>query len=449
MTRTRWWRLVAALLCLSIIAASCGKDDKTSTGTTTTVKNGAPAAKANFIDPAKDCKGTYQPTKGVTGSEILVGTVRPTSGPYAIYDTVTKGIEKYFDSVNAKGGVKAGDGKTYTIKLAKGDDGYDPANTPGVVKGLVENDGIFAMVGEIGTETNLAVRQYMNQQCVPSIGLATGSPLWGDNNQSPWYIGGLPSYATEAVAFMTYLKTVKPSATIAVLYQNDDYGKSYLGAIKKYIAADAPGMKVTAEQPYDPASGQTTEAITTQLAASKADVFFLGLGGTQCSKTLTFIPADWTPMTYASITCSGKLSLSLAGGKDEGVYTAQATLDAGAASDAANPKVQQFIADGKAVGLTDAELQGGIVAAGWGFAAQFVKGLELTKEVTRAGLMNTLWHLDKVNYGLMRDDAQASTNNEKDPWVLEGLRIVQRKSNDWVEVAPMKDFDGKSNSLAE
>ena len=447
MTRNSWWRfVVAALLPLTIVAASCGKDT-TSTGdsSTTTAKAAAAAA---FIDPTKDCKGTYEPTKGITGSEILVGTVRPTSGPYAIYDTVTKGIEKYFDSVNAKGGVKAGDGKTYTIKLAKGDDGYDPANTPGVVKGLVENDGIFAMVGQIGTETNLAVREYMNQKCVPSIALATGSPEWGDNNKSPWYIGGLPSYAAEAVAFMTYLKEQKPGATIAVLYQNDDYGKSYLAAIKKFIAADAKDMKVVAEQPYDPASGQTTEAVTAQLAASKADVFFLGIGGTQCSKTLTFIPADWTPMTYASITCSGKLSLSLAGGKDEGVYTAQATLDAGAASDQANPKVQQFIADGKAVGLTDAELQGGIVAAGWGFAAQFVEGLELTKKVTRADLMNALWHMDKVNYGLMRDDAQASTDNAKDPWALEGLRIVQRKSNDWVEVAPLKDFDGKSNDLA-
>ena len=446
MTRTRSWRSVAALLCLTIVASSCSKSDDKAT-TTTTSPSGS-ASTAAFIDPTKDCKNGYEPTQGITGNEILVGTVRPTSGPYAIYNTVTTGIEKYFAAVNAKGGVKAGDGKTYTLKLVKGDDGYDPAKTPGVVKGLVENDKVFSLVGDIGTETNLAVREYMNQACVPSIGLATGSPLWGENNKSPWYIAGLPSYATEAVAFMTYLKSVKPNATIAVLYQNDDFGKSYLSAIKKFIASDAKDMKVVADQPYDPASGLTTEAGTTQLAASKADVFFIGIGGTQCPGTMTFIPATWKPMTYASITCTGKLALSLAGGKDEGVYTAQATLDAGAASDQSNPKVVQFFADGKSVGLTDADLQGGIVAAGWGVAAAFVKGLEQTKTVTRADLMNALWHLDKVNYGLMRDGAQASTNNEKDPWLLEGLRIVQRKSKDWVEVAPMKDFDGKSNSFA-
>ena len=446
MTSSNLWRASAAILCLTLVAASCGRDDK-GTAASTTAKDGG-ASSAAFIDPAKDCKDGYDATKGITGNEILVGTVRPTSGPYAIYDTVTKGVEKYFEAQNAKGGIKAGDGKTYTVKLAKGDDGYDPAKTPGVVQGLVETDGVFAMVGEIGTETNLAVREYMNKKCVPSIALATGSPEWGSNNTSPWYIAGLPSYATEARAFMDYLKTTNPKATIAVVYQNDDFGKAYLAAIKKFVASEAPDMKVVAEQPYDPASGQTTEGVTTQVAASKADVFFIGIGGTQCPKTMTFIPADWTPLVYASITCSGKLALSLAGGKDEGIYTAQATLDAGAPSDANNPKVLQFIADGKSVGLTDAELQGGIVGAGWNFAALFAEALGKTPKVTRADIMNTIWQLDKLNFGLMRDEAEASTDNEKDAWPLEGLRIVQRKAGDWVEVAPLKDYNGQSNSFA-
>jgi len=446
MNRTKLLRGTALVLCLTLVAAGCGRSDSSSS-TSTTAKGGG-ATTAAFIDPAKDCKGTYQATKGINGNEILVGTVRPTSGPYAIYDTVTKGVEKYFEAQNAKGGIKAGDGKTYTVKLVKGDDGYDPAKTPGVVQGLVEKDGVFGMVGAIGTETNLAVREYINKNCVPSIALATGSPQWGQNNTSPWFMGGLPSYATEARAFMDYLKGVNPKATIAVVYQNDDFGKAYLNAIKKFISSEAPDMKVVAEEPYDPASGQTTEGVTTQVAASKADVLFVGIGGTQCPKTMTFIPADWKPMVYASITCTGKLALSLASGKDEGIYTAQATLDAGAPSDANNPKVITFLADGKSVGLTDAELQGGIVAAGWNFAAIFAEALKETKTVTRADVMNKIWQLKKADFGLLRDGANASTNNEKDPWLLENLRIVQRKAGDWVEVSPMKDYDGQSNSFA-
>ena len=151
-----------------------------------------------------------------SGNTIKIGTVRPESGPYSIYDTVTKGLEAYVGSINAKGGVKAGDGKTYKLELVKADDAYDPAKTPGEVQRLVEQEGIFAMVGQIGTSNNLAVRQYMNDNCVPSIGLATGSVEWGKAAEFPWFIGGLPSYATEGHAFMEYLIKNKPDAKIAL-----------------------------------------------------------------------------------------------------------------------------------------------------------------------------------------------------------------------------------------
>ena len=187
---------------------------------------------AAFINPDEDCEN-YDGTKGITGDTIKIGTVRPESGPYSIYDTVTKGLAAYVGAVNAKGGVKAGDGKTYQLQLVKADDAYDPAKTPGEVKRLVEQEGIFAMVGEIGTSNNLAVRQFMNDNCVPSIGLATGSPEWGKAAEFPWFIGGLPSYATEAHAWIEYLKESNPKAKIALLYQDDDFGQAYEKAIKK------------------------------------------------------------------------------------------------------------------------------------------------------------------------------------------------------------------------
>jgi len=445
---TRPLRTIAALVaCLSLVSVSCGRDDTADGGDTTTPTNADGGGTKAFIDPAKDCPD-YQGTKGISGDTITLGTVRPASGPYAIYDTVTKGIEAYFKAANSKGGIEAGDGKKYKVNLLKEDDAYDPSKTPAVVDKLVKQDGVFALVGDIGTETNLAVRQTLNQACVPNIALATGSTLWGDANTYPWYIAGLPSYATEARAFLEYLTKTDPEATIAILAQNDDFGEAYGKAIKKFIADTGSKMKVVAEETYDPSSGGTTEGATTKLAGSNADVFFVGIGGTQCSKTLTFIPATWKPKTYVSITCSGGLSLSLAGAKAEGVYTTQATLDAGVKSDQSNPKVQQFITDGKAQGLTDQDLSGGIVAAGWGFASIFAEGLKQAKTVDRAGVMNALYSLDKANFGLARDEAEATTDGGKDPWILESLRVVQRTNGDWTEVAPMTDYNGKSSSFA-
>jgi len=441
-------RLGAALvISLSLVAAACGRDDETTTDGGNSSETTAPGA-APFIDPAKDCLEGYEPTKGVNGTEILVGTVRPTTGPARIYDTVTKGLEKYFESVNAKGGVKAGDGTSYTIKLVKGDDGYDPGKTPGVVQSLVETDGIFAMVGQIGTETNEAVKSYMNTKCVPSIGLSTGSPGWGQNNTSPWYIGGLPSYALEAGAFLDFYSKTKPEAKIALLYQNDDFGKAYQGAIKKWITDNNSKITLVAEQPYDATSSQTTEAATAELAGSGADLFFVGIGGSQCPITLTFIPATWTPDVYTSITCSGKLALSLAQGKDEGIYSTQATLDPASAEDQTNAKVQAFLTDGAAVGLTKDELEGGIVSVGWGLGALFARSLELSPKMTRADVMNTLWQFDGEQVGLFRDGVPLTTDNDVDPWLIEAMRVVKRTGGQWVEAGPIVDYAGTSNSFA-
>ncbi|MFN8052804.1 MAG: ABC transporter substrate-binding protein [Acidimicrobiales bacterium] len=448
MTHNRPLRLAAVAAALAMLVAACGRDDAKDSSTTTAADgtSDTTASSKAFIDPAKDCT-SYDGTKGITGDTIKIGTVRPESGPYSIYDTVTKGLAAYVGAVNAKGGVKAGDGKTYKLELVKADDGYDPARTPGEVQRLVEQEGIFAMVGEIGTSNNLAVRQYMNDKCVPSIGLATGSTEWGNAAQYPWYIGGLPSYATEGHAFMEWLKANKPEAKIALLYQDDDYGKAYQAVIKK----DIKGTKITVvdEQSFNPLTETSPESKVAQLSGSGADVFFVGIGGTPCPAAIRAVPGTWTPLTYVSITCSGKTAMALTQGHDEGLYSAQATLDVGTTADQANPKVQEFFTEGAAQGLDQGTLEGGIAAAGWGFGSMFVRGLELTPKVDRATLMNTLYSMKDQNYGLMLDDAKVNTDGAKDPWVLEDLRIIVRKSGQWTEASKLVSYDGKSNDIAK
>ena len=176
MKHTPAWRLVALGSILTMGLAACGRNDSSSDGgsgddSQTTTGESADGA---FIDPAADCDN-YEGTKGIEGDTIKVGTVRPAQGPYQIYDTLTVGLDAYFKHVNEGGGIEAGDGKKYKIELLKGDDQYDPGKTPDEVKKLVEQEGVFAMVGSVGTETNLAVRDYLNDNCVPSIALATGS----------------------------------------------------------------------------------------------------------------------------------------------------------------------------------------------------------------------------------------------------------------------------------
>jgi len=452
MRRSMSGRLLVVALTTLLIAAGCGKDEAKSDSSATTVADGStpPATAESFVDPTKDCLADFNPTAGIEGDTIKVGTIGPKTGAITvtIYDRVTKGLKAYFKHVNDTGGVKAGDGKTYKLELEEGDDSYDANKTPAVAKDLVESKKVFAMVGSIGTETNLAVRSYLNEQCVPSVALGTGSPEWGKNADSRWYIGGLPSYATEAVRFLDYYKTVKPDAKIALLYQSDDFGKSYQTAIKQFITDNGGTMSLAAEASFDPKSGQTTQASVTELAQSKADLLFVGLSGSSCAGSLPFVPADWTPDRYLSITCSGKLALSFGKDKVEGIYTSQATLDPGSASDATDPAMVAYLADAVAAGISAEDVSDGVHAAGWGFGSIFVRALEKSPEMTRDSVMNTLWSLQDEQIGLIRPGNTVNTDNDKDPWLIEGLRIVQRAGTDWTEVAPLLAYEGKSNGFA-
>jgi branched-chain amino acid transport system substrate-binding protein len=439
-------RVLALAAAVAMLAAGCRSSAKTAPTTTGGTSTSSGAKPGPFIDTkALNCPNTG--TTGINGDTITVGTVRPTTGPYSIYNTVTTGIEKYFDFVNSQGGVKAGDGKTYKIKLAKGDDGYDPSRTPAVVKDLVENQKVFAMVGEIGTEEALSVRDYLNTACVPDISIASGSPQWGNAAQYPWYIAGLPSYALEAHAYLEYTKKTGLGKKVALLYQNDDFGKSYLNALEKF--GPAYGVKIVAKQVYDPAGGTPPDAAVAQLASSGADAFFDGVGGTGCPLALKAMPASWKPVKFISITCEVGLALGLAGANADGVVAAQVTYDAGSPTDASAPAAAAFLKDGASVGLTTGDLSGGIVAAGWNFGAIFAAGLEHAKTVDRAGVMNALFAADHwKDVGLIRSDGSLTTNGAKDPWLVEDLQVVQRSGTNWNVILPMTSYNGKSNSYA-
>lgn len=443
MKRSTLLRGASVFAATAVLLAGCGRDDESSSDDTS---DDSSTDTGQFINPETDCTD-YQATAGIEGDTIKIGTVRPASGNFAPYATITSGLEAYFKTVNDAGGVKAGDEKTYKLELLKEDDGYESSRTPGAVKKLVDQEGIFAMVGQLGTANNLSVRDLMNDGCIPSIGLATGSTEWGKAADYPWFISGLPSYATEAHNFVEFLKEENPSAKIALLYQDDDFGQAY----KKTLASSIEGTDITIvdEASFNPLNETSTESKVAQLAQSEADVFFVGIGGGPCPGALGFIPTSWKPMTYISLTCASGLLMSLAGANQEGIYTAQATLDPASKTDQENEKIKNFLTAGKAAGLTDGELSGGVASVGWGFGALFVEILEKTPEVTRAGVMNTAFSMKDSNFGLLRDEIKANTDGADDPWLIEDLRIVKRTNGEWVEAVPNVSYDGKSNEFAK
>src|SRR4026209_815719 len=202
---------------------------------------------------------------GVTSTTILLGGTSPLTGPAASYASVARGAKAYFDSINAKGGVAK-----RKIEYDIVDDAYNPAQTVQGVRRLVEQDKVFAVFNTLGTESNLAIRDYLNQTKVPQLFAASGATTWGrDAAKYPWTIGFQPSYAAEGLVYGRYVAQNMKKARIAVLFQNDDYGKDLLGSLKSGLGRS--GSKVVAAQPYEVTSPDVGSQIG-KLKASGANV---------------------------------------------------------------------------------------------------------------------------------------------------------------------------------
>jgi branched-chain amino acid transport system substrate-binding protein len=167
---------------------------------------------------------------GVTPTAIVLGSTAPLTGPEsAYYAPVAKGAHAYFAYVNAHGGVF---GREIEYKVV--DDAYDPAKTVQVTRQLVEQDHVFAIFNSIGTEHVLAVRPYLNQVKVPQLFVDTGArKIFQGRKQFPWTIGYVPSFYGEGALYGRYIAAHSPAAKIAVLYENDDYGKDLRDGLRK------------------------------------------------------------------------------------------------------------------------------------------------------------------------------------------------------------------------
>ena len=202
---------------------------------------------------------------GVSATTIVIGGTSPLTGPAAAYASVARGAKAYFDYVNATGGVA-----NRKIDYRIVDDAYNPAQTVQAVRRLVEQDKVFAVFNTLGTEANLAVRDYLNQMQVPQLFVASGATTWGrDAAKYPWTIGFQPSYSAEGLVYGQYVARTMKKARIAVLFQNDDYGKDLLSSLKSGLGRS--GSKVVAAQPYEVTSSDVGSQIA-KLKASGANV---------------------------------------------------------------------------------------------------------------------------------------------------------------------------------
>ncbi len=258
----------------------------------------------------------YDP--GATDKEIKVGHINPYSGPASAYGAIGKSIGAYFDKINAEGGING-----RTVKFITLDDGYNPAKTVEQARKLVEQEEVLLIFQPLGTPPNSAIHKYMNDKKVPHLFVATGATKWGDPKNFPWTMGFQPNYQSESKVFAAHILETKPNAKIAILYQNDDYGKDYLKGFEDGLGDKAKTMivsKITYEV-TDP----TVDSQIVSLRASGADTFFNVTTPKFAAQAIKKAhELGWKPVHYLNSVSSAVGSVLVPAGVEAstGIYTA-------------------------------------------------------------------------------------------------------------------------------
>ena len=226
-------------------------------------------ASAAFIVLATSSSGALAQKKydvGATDTEIKIGNIMPYSGPASAYGVIGKTEEAYFRKINAEGGING-----RKINFVSYDDGYSPPKTVEQARKLVESDEVLLIFNSLGTAMNSAIQKYMNAKKIPQLFVATGATKWNDPKEFPWTMGWQPNYQSETQIYAKHILKEYPNAKIAVMYQNDDYGKDYLKGLKDGLGAKAASM-IVAEESYE-TSEPTIDTHIVKLKSTNADVF--------------------------------------------------------------------------------------------------------------------------------------------------------------------------------
>jgi branched-chain amino acid transport system substrate-binding protein len=224
------------------------------------------AAPSLLVLSALPARAAKQYGPGVTDTEIKIGNTCFYSGPASSYGTIGKAMAAYYRMVNDQGGVNG-----RKITFLSYDDAYSPPKTVEQTRRLVEQDEVLLDAGPLGTPTNSAIWQYMNQKKVPQLFVSTGATKWDDPAGHPWTIGWQPNYQSEGRIYATFILKEKPDGKIGVLYQNDDFGKDYLKGLKDGLGDKAKSM-VAIEASYETMDA-TVESQVVSMKAAGCDVF--------------------------------------------------------------------------------------------------------------------------------------------------------------------------------
>jgi branched-chain amino acid transport system substrate-binding protein len=384
------------------------------------------AAVAAFVLTSGSALAQKKYDTGATDTEVKIGNIVPYSGPASAYGIIGKSEEAYFRMINENGGING-----RKVKFISYDDAYSPPKAVEQVRKLVESDEVLVVFSALGTPSNTAIQKYLNAKKVPQLFVATGATKWNDPTHFPWTIGWLPSYQSEARIYAKFLMKEKPNAKIAVLYQNDDFGKDYLKGLKDGFGAKADSM-IAMEESYE-ISEPTIDNHIVKLKASGADVLISITTPKFAAQTIKkMAEIDWKALQIvANVSTSVGAVMKPAGFENgQGVLSAHYAKDAGDAQWKDDPGMKKFLAFLDKY-YPDADRTNSQVIYGYGAAQTLAKVLEMCgDDLTRANIMKQAANLKDFTPDTLLPGVKINTS-ATDFAPIEQLRMMRFKGEKW------------------
>ena len=349
----------------------------------------------------------YDP--GASDTEIKLGQTVPHSGPGSLYGVLGRVGEAYFQMLNEQGGING-----RKIKFLTLDDAYSAPKCVEATRRLVEQEEVLALFGSLGTAPQTAVHKYLNSKGVPQLLLNTGASKWNDPKNNKWTLAGLPLYPTEARILAKHVVALKPNAKVGILYQNDDFGRDFLGPFKQVLANAGGSARVIMEQTYD-LSDPTIDSQLVNLANSGADVFYnISTGKASSQSIRKAAEIGWKPLQLLSAGSTGRSILNAAGFENAtGIVAIRYSKDAGVSRWEKDPDVMAFEELRKKY-LANVDPDNTVAFAGYGQAVTMAEilrrcGDELThanvlKQASSLNGFHSPFFLDGVTYSYTPDD---------------------------------------------
>ena len=386
-------------------------------------------ASAAFIVFAASGSGALAQKKydtGATDTEIKIGNIMPYSGPASAYGIIGKTEAAYFKKINDAGGING-----RKINFVSYDDAYSPPKAVEQARKLVESDEVLLIFNSLGTPSNSAIQKYMNAKKVPQLFVATGATKWNDPKDFPWTMGWQPNYQSETQIYAKYILKNKPDAKIAVMYQNDDYGKDYLKGLKDGLGAKAASM-IVIEESFE-TSEPTVDSHIVKLKSTNADIFIniaTPKFAAQAIKKMAEI--GWKPMHFLNNVSASVGSVI----KPAGFENAQDIISAAYLKDASDkqwdndPGMKEFYAFMNKDFPEGDKLDGGTVV-GYGVAQTLVQVLKQCGDnLTRENVMKQAASLKDFRTEVLLPGIKINTG-PADYAPISSLQLMRFKGEKW------------------